>query len=241
MPVLQACLNGLRDHPAAPRRPDALAADARTAVEAGAACFHVHAYGRDGRESLAPEPVAETLLALRAACPGIPISLSTASYIEPDPERRLAFVESWTELPDAVTANMSEDRILELCDLAIARGVGVEAGLLSADDARAFISSGMASRSVRALVEALDEDEAEAVARAEAIEDVLAEAGIRVEQVHHGLGMASWAIQRRAAGRGHGIRAGLEDLTVLPDGRGAAGNSDILAAAAAILARAQRA
>jgi uncharacterized protein (DUF849 family) len=41
---------------------------------------------------------------------------------------------------------------------------------------------------------------------------------------------------RRAVARGHGIRAGLEDTTVLPDGSRPAGNADLVSAAAAMLA-----
>ena len=45
-----------------------------------------------------------------------------------------------TELPELVTANQGEDGILDLCDLLLARGIGIEAGLLSLDDAHAFVS-----------------------------------------------------------------------------------------------------
>ena len=58
-----------------------------------------------------------------------------------------------------------------------------------------------------------------------------------LEQVHHGDGIASWAVNRRAILRRHGIRTALEDTPVLPDGRMADGNGDLVAAAAAMLAR----
>lgn len=54
--------------------------------------------------------------------------------------------------------------------------------------------------------------------------------------MHHGDGIASWAVNRRAIPRGHGIRTGLGDKPVLPDGRLADGNGDLVAAAAAMLA-----
>ena len=79
--------------------------------------------------------------------------------------------------------------------------------------------------------------EAVAVVHAEAIERTLAEAGVTLEQVHHGDGIVSWAVNRRANPRGHGIRTGLEDTPVLPDGRIAAGNGDLVAATAAMLTR----
>ena len=125
---------------------------------------------------------------------------------------------------------------MELCELLIARGVGIEAGLLSLADAHAFVAAGIADRCARAMIEPLDADPDDAVAQAAAMEAALAAGGVQLEQVHHGDGIASWAVNRRAAARGHGIRTGLEDTPVLPDGRTASGNGELVAAAAAILA-----
>lgn len=234
--LLHAALNGDREHPATPRTPQELAAEARAAVDAGARTLHLHPYDEDGRETLAAEPCSRALRAVRAACPGIPISLSTSAAIEPDPRRRASLVRSWTELPDLVTANQGEEGILELCDLLLSRGVGIEAGLLSLDDARAFVRSGIAAKCVRVLVEPLDAGPERAVAHASEMERELAAAGVSLEQVHHGDGIASWAVNRRAVERGHGIRTGLEDTPVLPDGRLASGNAELVAAAEALLA-----
>jgi uncharacterized protein (DUF849 family) len=235
VPRLHAALNGDREHPAAPHSPDELAAEGRAAVDAGAECLHLHPYGEDDRETLEAEPCAAALRAVRAACPGVPISLSTSAAIVPDPERRSSLVAAWTELPDLVTANQGEEGIVELCELLLARGVGIEAGLLSLDDARAFVASGIAPRCVRAMVEPLDPDPDDAVAHAAAIEEALAAGRVALEQVHHGEGIACWAVNRRGASLGHGIRTGLEDTPVLPDGRTAAGNGELVAAAAALL------
>ena len=236
MALLQVALNGEREHPATPRTPAELAAEARAAVDAGAQVLHLHPYDESGRQTLAAEPCAAALRAVRAACPGIPISLSTSADIEPDPERRRALVAAWTELPELVTANQGEEGIGELCELLLERGIGIEAGLLSLADAHTFTASGIAEHCVRAMIEPLDADPDDAVAHAAAMEDALTAADVRLEQVHHGDGIASWAVNRRAVGRGHGIRTGLEDTPVLPDGRTAAGNGELVAAAAAILA-----
>jgi len=126
--------------------------------------------------------------------------------------------------------------ILELCEHLTARGVGIEAGLLSLDDAQAFVAAGLAERCVRVLLEPLDADPAAAVAHAAAMEQLLADAGIALDQVHHGDGLATWHVMERAIARGHGIRAGLEDTTVLRDGRRAAGNAELVRAAVAMLA-----
>jgi len=196
----------------------------------------MHPYDNDGRQTLAAAPCAAALRAVRRACPGVEVSLSTSAGIEPDPARRATLVAAWTELPDLASVNQGGERcVAALCDLLASRGIGIEAGLLSVDDAGAFVASGLAARCARALVEPLDAQPDDALAGAEAIERALAEAGIALEQLHHGDGIASWAVNRRAIARGHGIRTGLEDTPVLPDGRPAAGNGELVAAAAALM------
>ena len=204
-------------------------------MDEGARALHLHPYDHDGRETLDAAACAKALDAVRAVCPGIPISLSTSADIERDPERRHALVAEWTELPELVTANQGEDGIMDLCLLLLERGVGIEAGLLTVADAHVFVATGLPDRCVRAMVEPLGEDPDLALAEAEAIEEVLHAAEVRLEQVHHGDGLASWAVNRRGAARGHGIRTGLEDTPVLPDGSPVSGNAELVAAAARIL------
>lgn len=233
-PPPQAALNGARtdaEHPAIPRTAEELAAAAAGAVEAGAGVLHVHAFDASGAETLAAVPCAAAIAAIRATCSGAPISLTTSAEVEPDPRRRHEQVAAWTAQPDLVTANQGEEGIAELCELLIGRGVGIEAGLLEVADAEAFVASGLAPRCVRALVEPLDAEPAAALATAEAIEGILAEAAIGLDQVHHGDGIASWAVSERAAGRGHGIRTGLEDTVVMPGGELATDNAALVRAA----------
>jgi uncharacterized protein (DUF849 family) len=204
--LLQAALNGDRDHPALPRTPAELAAEGRAAVSAGARVLHLHPYDDRRRQTFESAACSAALRAVRAVCPGIPISLSTSAAIERDMQRRYTQIAGWTDLPELVTANQGEPGIVELCDLLIGRGVGIEAGLLSPADAEKFVASGIAPRCVRALIEPLDAEPDAAVAHAEAMERTLTDAGITLEQVHHGDGIASWAVNRRAVERGHGIR-----------------------------------
>lgn len=236
--LLQACLNGSRtskEHPAIPRMPAELAAEGRAAVAAGAQVLHLHPYDDSGIETFASGACAAALRAVRAACPEVPISLSTSESIEPHPAR-LDSIARWTELPELVSANQGEEGILQLCELLIARGVGIEAGLLHLDDAHNFVNSRLPERCVRVLVEPLDAEPAAAVAHAEAMEEVLADAGVSLEQVHHGDDIATWHVMARALRRGHGTRAGLEDTTRLPDGRLAPDNASLVKVAAEMIA-----
>jgi uncharacterized protein (DUF849 family) len=232
---LQAALNGDRIHPAAPRHPSAIAEAARAAVDAGAQSVHVHAFDDAGRETLNGSACAKVLRAIRNLCPGTPISLTTSATIVGDPRQRFQTVEAWHELPDLVTANQGEPGIVELCELLLSRGVGIEAGLLSVEDARAFVRAGLADRCRRVLIEPLDIDPDVAVQQAASMEEIVLSAGIALEQVHHGYGMACWAVNRRGLDRGHGIRTGFEDVTVLPDGKPARDNADLVAASARLI------
>jgi uncharacterized protein (DUF849 family) len=232
---LQAALNGDRVHPAAPRHPAAIAEAARAALNAGAQSIHVHAFDDAGHETLDGAACARVLDAIRTLCPETTISLTTSATIVFDPEKRLRIVEAWQKLPDLVTANQGEPGIVELCELLLSRGVGIEAGLLSIEDARAFVRSGLADRCRRILIEPLDLDPNLALQHAADMEEILVSAGIALEQVHHGYGIACWDVNRHALERGHGIRTGLEDVTQLPDGSPAKHNADLVAAAANLI------
>ena len=72
------------------------------------------------------------------------------------------------------------------------------------------------------------------VATAQAIDAALDAAGIAAPRVHHGFGLATWDVLRRAKALGHGWRVGFEDTLVLPDGRPAASNAELVSAALAL-------
>ena len=98
--IVQACINGARPrdfHPRLPLDAPAMTSDAAACVAAGAAELHIHPR-IDGRESL--PAVDATVLAVRQACPGTLVGVSTGAWIENDVERTRAAIASWRELPD---------------------------------------------------------------------------------------------------------------------------------------------
>src|ERR687895_789122 len=174
--MLQACLNGRRaraerpaasrtpgvaggEHSAVPLTPEELAADARRAVAAGAAELHVHPRVPGGRDTTEPGAAGATVRAIRAACPGVPLGLTTGL---------------WTTDGDA------EDPV---------------------------------------------------VAAAE-IDEMLVARGVSAPQLHHGAGSDAWMVLDAALARGRDVRIGLEDTTLLPDGRTARDNAELVAEAA---------
>jgi uncharacterized protein (DUF849 family) len=231
--TVKACLNGARasgEHPALPITPRQLAADGAAAVAAGAQALHIHPRDDDGRETLT---VNLAVRAVQAACPGVPVGVSTGAWIEPDVSARVAAIR-WWEAPAMASVNLSEEGHVEVMAALAAAGVGIEAGLWQVGDVAALQASGFADGLTRVLVEPGEEDPAAAVATAQALDDALDAAGIAAPRVHHGFGIATWDVLRRARALGHGWRVGLEDTLVLPDGRPAASNAELVSAALAL-------
>jgi uncharacterized protein (DUF849 family) len=226
--TVQAALNGARapdEHPALPLTPEQLAADARAVVAEGAHSLHIHVRDPNGAESLAAHDVAAALTAVRAAAPGTEISLSTGLWIAG--HDRLDLIRGWTELPDLVSINLSEPRWEEVAALVTERGIGIEAGLATPDDADTLRASGL--RPARVLVEIDDEtlDGPAAVRAAAGIDERLDPGPPRL---HHGMGPATWAVLEAAVALGRDVRVGLEDVLTLPGGEPAPGNAELVAA-----------
>jgi uncharacterized protein (DUF849 family) len=222
--VLQACLNGDRES-GVPRKPEELGAEARACVAAGAESLHAHPRDPDGHESLNAVDIAAAVRELRTA--GVEVSLSTGLWITAgDVDARLRAVTEWTECPDLVSLNVSEEGWQDLAGVLAGHGIGIEAGVWNAAGAEDLLASGLQVR--RVLVEPRSESSAEAIAMADEIDTVLDEGGNTVPRLHHGVGPATWAVLDAAVPRGHDIRIGLEDVTTLPDGRRAVDNAALV-------------
>ncbi|MEP6567261.1 MAG: 3-keto-5-aminohexanoate cleavage protein [Mesorhizobium sp.] len=235
--IVQTCLNGARCadfHPDLPLDADAVARDGAACVAAGAAELHVHARGLDGRESLAPAAMDRTMLALRRACPGTLIGVSTGAWIENDDLNTLVTIAGWRELPDYASVNLSEAAAPLVMESLRQRGIGVEAGLASIVDAERLVSLDHGGRVLRILIEISEQTMDEAFAVSDGIEKVLERAGIRRAILLHGENATVWPFVQRAAERNWSTRVGLEDGKALPDGAIAAGNAALTAAAVAI-------
>jgi uncharacterized protein (DUF849 family) len=224
MELLQACLNGDRES-GVPRSPAELGEAAVACVAAGARSIHAHPRDADGLETLAAEPIAAAVRALRPC--GVELSFSTGLWITlGDVDARQRAVAQWTECPDLVSLNLSEDGWEQLAETLRAKGVAIEAGVWTAQDAERLLASAL--RVQRVLVEPRSESSAEAVAVADEIDAALDAGGSKVPRLHHGVGPATWAVLDAAVPRGHQIRIGLEDVMTLPDGRRAPDNAALV-------------
>jgi len=234
---LQACLNGSRtstEHSAVPITTAALADDARRVLAAGAVSLHVHSVDKAGVESLAPDVVAATLKAIREACPGVEVGISTAAYIEPDLSRRLRLMSAWTVLPDFVSVNLSEPGIEHAIAVLVRRGVRLEAGIWTAADAR-FLLTLTDVPWLRLLLEPWESHPEQANMVVDTIEDVLGDALPQVPRLVHGTDEAVWPLLERAMRSEDVSRIGLEDTLLLPTGKIATDNEALVRAAKAMI------
>ncbi|MGW0423658.1 3-keto-5-aminohexanoate cleavage protein [Streptomyces sp. NPDC003015] len=238
--MVQVCLNGPRgaaDGTAVPLTPESMAQAAAEAVAAGATDIHVHPKSPCGRDSLSPWVVAATLEAIRERV-SVPVGVTTGAWAEPDPAARLARVRSWTVLPDHASVNWHEPGAEEIAAALIDLGVGVEAGIWSGTDAAArFAVSPLGPKVLRVLAEVTDTDAAEASART-----LLAELGPAHGRpvLLHGEDAGAWPVLRLAGRLGLATRMGLEDTLLLPDGRRALSNAQMISGALAQYGWAQR-
>ncbi|HEY7460849.1 MAG TPA: 3-keto-5-aminohexanoate cleavage protein [Gemmatimonadota bacterium] len=203
--LLEAALNGARapaEHPALPVTPEQLAREGKASVRAGAGAIHLHVRDGAGAESLEPDDLALTIRAVRAACPGVPVGISTGAWIVPDPERRLALARRWTALPDFASVNFGEEGSSELAELLLGLGVGIEAGLAWEADARRFTESASARRCLRILLEPGEETLEAALRTVAGIERVLDGARTPSRRLLHGFGPVAWRLIAEAARRG---------------------------------------
>ena len=221
-----ACLNGGRtrtNYAAVPQTPAELAADAIAVRRAGAFAVHVHARDARGRETMAAGACDAAVAAIRAAAPGLPVGLTTSADVDPDPFARAAAVRAWRRAPDFVSVNLSELGWAGIVRAALHAGIAVEAGLATPGDAEELARSPFVHQVVRALVEVEGgANEAREIARRIPGE---------VPQLWHGYGERTWEVLPAAIAAGHAVRVGLEDVLVLPDGRVAQSNAELVEAA----------
>jgi uncharacterized protein (DUF849 family) len=230
--AIKACLNGGRsreEHPAVPRTPSELAADAVAVRRAGAFAVHVHPRDAGGAQTMDAAACDAAVAAIRAAVPGLPVGLSTSETIERDPFARAAAVQAWRRPPDFVSVNVSELGWAGIARAALHAGIAVEAGLATPADAEELARSPFGHQVERALVE-VDGGVEQARAVAQLIPD-------GVPQLWHGYDERTWEVVAAGAAAGHDVRVGLEDVLVLPGGDVAASNAELVAAAVELLGR----
>ncbi|RYZ42299.1 MAG: hypothetical protein EOO71_08420 [Myxococcaceae bacterium] len=235
--LLKACLNGARAataHPRLPVTPEALGREAAACHAAGAGAFHVHPRDARGSESLDAADIGAAVVALRRACPGVPVGVSTGAWILPDAEARRARIATWATLssearPDFASVNLSEPGWASIADTLLDAGIGVEAGVWFPEDVPRLMSWSRAPECLRVLVETQSPEPEAACEQARTLVEALRATGLERPLLVHGDEGGAWAVLEWARRHGFDARIGLEDTLVLPDGRVAPDNAALVA------------
>jgi uncharacterized protein (DUF849 family) len=238
---MKACLNGQRghdEHPAVPVTPAELAAAAAGAVAAGAEAIHVHPRDAGGRESLLAADVGAAVAAVRQACPGVAVGVTTGLWVNGgDPAARQAAVAGWVALPgearpDFASVNLGEAGAADLPGALAAAGIAAEAGVWSPADADRLAAElpagGPAAGWLWLMVEISGVPAAGAAAAADAVLRRLDELDVPLPRLLHGAGESCWPLIEHAGRLGLPARVGLEDTLTGPGGRPVSGNAELV-------------
>lgn len=227
--IVQGCLNGARAndyHDALPITVEEIAVDGARCCAAGAAELHVHPRGPDGRESLAS--VDDAVRALRMACPGTLIGVSTGAWIEGDAARTHAQIAAWRVLPDHASVNLAEPDAPAMMALLDHMGIRIEAGLAIVADAERFATLPERSRVLRVLIEIEEQNTDDGDKVVAGIRRVLDHVDARRPILLHGVDAAVWYFVERAREWRWSTRIGLEDGYLRRDGSHAANNAELV-------------
>ncbi|MET9225081.1 3-keto-5-aminohexanoate cleavage protein [Lentzea sp. NPDC003310] len=215
--MLQACLNGSRtaeEHPALPLSPERLAEDAADVAALGVTSVHIHPRDVIGAPTLVGSEVATTIATVRAAVPGIEISVSTAV-----PGNRTALIGSWAPLaagrPDIASVHVADPAWRDLAQALHRVNVQVELVLAAPTDLT-DLPPGVSRVTVAATRE-----------NAESVLAAVEPLGLPV--LLHGKDAEAWPVFTYAARLEHGVRMGLEDTLRRPDGQLAKNNVELVA------------
>ncbi len=233
--IIQACLNGSRSadyHPNLPLTVEAIVTAALDSIAAGAGELHIHPRDTDGKESLAC--VDELVRNIRSACPGTLVGVSTGAWIENDVTLTRERIDAWSHIPDYASVNLSEADAPAIFSLLQTKGVGIEAGLATVEDAKRFVTLPQRHKVLRVLLEIEEQNLSEAYKTLEGIQSILMVAGIERQILLHGLDELVWPFVREARNRRWATRVGLEDGCLLEDHVIAPSNAALVADAVAI-------
>ena len=233
--MLQCCPNGARPadvYPAVPMSPRHLARDARAVAALGVESLHVHPRDRNGQESLDPGVIGIVVGTIRRDAPALEIGITTARWVEPNPDKRTEIIAQWGRLPlhakpDVASVNVHERGWQKVCAALDSVGIGVELGVWTTGDAVQLKQAGLPRGTVRVLAEVTVTDPDTAVA--EAVRILKALGPMPVPILLHGEEAGAWPVLEYAHRNNLDTRIGFEDTLKGPDGTWlATGNEELV-------------
>ena len=212
-----------------------LLADLRDCFRAGATGVHLHVRDDSGTETLEPAVVNETCRQVRAAGAGVgvtpEIGLTTGEWIVPGLPRRLSMIREW-EGVDCATVNLSEQGFEHVMDVMLGAGIGIDVGLWAPVEMDILLASGFLPHAQRVSIELAPGEpyflSGAPSVLAQQVNDALDAAGSTCPRLTHGMNDWTWPLVEDAFRRGHDTRVGFEDSVLLPDGRQAQSNAQLV-------------
>ncbi len=229
--MIQAAVNGTRnksEHPLIPQSPKELAEDAKQIFKAGADSMHFHVYDDEGKESLSPQFVSNSIAEIRKVCPSLPLGISTGEWIVPDVNERINLIDSWKVIPDFASVNMNENGAIEISKLLISKGIKIEAGISDLIETDVLLKSDIESNCIRILIELVEDSVDEALKTLKQIEKLLDVSYNNIPRLLHGFNSTVWDLTKTAFRKGYDTRIGFEDTLYLSDGNIAKNNSELI-------------
>ncbi len=226
--MIQLALNGNRQEPIVPKSTEAIVESALIAVSQGVSSVHFHPRDKQGAETLKREFVDEQVFQLRRKLGAIPIGITTGAWIEPDLKIRMSHIKSWETLPDFVSINYDEPGFEHITEVISGKGIRIEAGLCNVQSALNFTGNYLQGDFIRILVEPAEQNFECALATVRQIEEILGTAGNKIPLLLHGVDKTCWDLYKTAHVDKHLTRIGFEDTMVLPNGKKAVSNREIL-------------
>ena len=239
--MLQVTANGpygKETHPAMPVTLDELLVELAACFAAGADGVHLHVRDDLDAETLDPRHVYETCAQVRQLAAdsrqSVEIGLTTGAWIVPDVAERIAMIREW-EGVDCATVNLSEPCFEQVMAALQDAGIGIDVGLWAPQEIDWFVASGFVPLVQRVSIELAPGEPyflaGDPLTVAASVNQTLDEAGSTCRRLTHGMGAWTWPLVEDAFRRGHDTRVGFEDSILLPSGRKAQSNAELVVAA----------
>jgi uncharacterized protein (DUF849 family) len=144
-------------------------------------------------------------------------------------------MREWTVLPDFISVNFDEDGAHEVADLMFQMGIGVEAGLNGPAAAKQFAAYPRNYKVLRILIEPQEQVFEDALQNASVVEEAIGHINLPKPYLLHGSDSIAWEMFRHAVANGYHVRMGFEDTFMLSNDVRARSNSELIAAASAVI------
>lgn len=226
--TIQIAINGSRKDQIVPKTTESVVESAILSIEKGARSVHFHPRDDKGNETFKEVFVDNQIGELRTKLKNIPIGISTGEWIEPNLDKRLEQIGSWKNLPDFVSINYDENGFDKVTELISKKRIKIEIGLNSLESAKNFTESQLKGDFLRILIEPQEQNLDSAIETVKQIERHINNCKIKLPFLLHGFNKTCWDLLELAFRKNYETRIGFEDTLILPNGKNAKSNMELM-------------